>query len=58
MSCQACSGAIVSFLSGTGSYFETDRRGTNSIINVMKGDTNDHRDIKMSAGYESVIDWA
>jgi len=40
-----------------GSFFETDRIGTNLILNAMKDEFEEERDIRISAGYENVIDW-
>jgi len=53
-----CPGCNLVQIHCSGSYFETDRAGTNLIINAMKGDGQEDLDIKMSRGYENVIDWA
>ena len=49
-----CPGCNLVQIHCSGSYFETDRAGTNLILNAMTGDS---RDIKLSAGYEKIIDW-
>ena len=52
-----CPGCNLVQIHCSGTYFETDRIGTNLILNAMKGDFPGVRDIRMSAGYENVIDW-
>jgi len=52
-----CPGCNLVQIHCSGTYFETDRIGTNLILNAMKGDGQEQRDIKMSAGYENIIDW-
>lgn len=49
-----CPGCDLVQIHCSGSYFETDRAGTNMILNAISGGD---RDIKMSAGYEKVIEW-
>ena len=49
-----CPGCNLVQIHCSGTYFETDRIGTNLILNAMNGG---ERDIKMSAGYENIIDW-
>ena len=51
-----CPGCNLVQIHCSGSYFETDRAGTNLILNAMQGDSAE-RDIKLSAGYENIIDW-
>ena len=53
-----CPGCNLVQIHCSGSFFETDRIGTNLILNAMKGDSQEERDIKVSEGYENVIDWA
>ena len=52
-----CPGCNLVQIHCSGSYFETDRIGTNLILNAMKGKSQEGRDIKLSPGYEKVIDW-
>ena len=52
-----CPGCNLVQIHCSGTYFETDRIGTNLILNSMKGNDQKNRDIRMSAGYENIIDW-
>jgi len=52
-----CPGCNLVQIHCSGSYFETDRIGTNLIINAMKGDGEKDRDIKLAEGYGNIIDW-
>lgn len=52
-----CPGCNLAQIHCSGSYFETDRVGTNLILSAMNGQFQSNRDIKMSAGYENIIDW-
>ena len=52
-----CPGCNLVQIHCSGSFFETDRIGTNLILNAMNDDAQSNRDIKMSAGYENIIDW-
>jgi hypothetical protein len=52
-----CPGCNLVQIHCSGSYFETDRIGTNLILNSMKDAVQKNRDIRMSAGYENVIEW-
>jgi len=52
-----CPGCNLVQIHCSGSYFETDRIGTNLILNSMKSEFQEGRDIQMSTGYENVIDW-
>ena len=52
-----CPGCNLVQIHCSGTYFDTDRAGTNSIVNAMEGNGGGNRDIKMSEGYENVIDW-
>ena len=51
-----CPGCNLVQIHCSGTYFETDRTGTNLILNSMKGGFQE-RDIRQSAGYENIIDW-
>ena len=52
-----CPGCNLVQIHCSGTYFETDRMGTNFILNAMKDSMQKDSDIKMSTGYENVIDW-
>ena len=52
-----CPGCNLVQIHCSGTYFETDRMGTNIILNAMNGRSMEDRDIRMSAGYENIIDW-
>ena len=52
-----CPGCNLVQIHCSGTYFETDRIGTNLILNSMNGNLQEGRDIKLSAGYENIIDW-
>ena len=52
-----CPGCNLVQIHCAGTYFETDRIGTNLILNSMNGRSAEDRDIRMSAGYEHIIDW-
>ena len=51
-----CPGCNLVQIHCSGSYFETDRIGTNLILNAVRDDQSE-RDIKLEAGYENVITW-
>ena len=51
-----CPGCNLVQIHCSGSYFETDRVGTNLILNATRGGQSE-MDIKVEAGYENVITW-
>jgi hypothetical protein len=52
-----CPGCNLVQIHCSGSYFETDERGTNLILNAIDDGGSDLQDIKSLAGYENIIDW-
>ena len=51
-----CPGCNLVQIHCSGTYFETDRFGTNMILNSLGG-TAVEKDIILSEGYEKVIEW-